>query len=169
MTSARIILPALITALLAFSAFAQAEQQAPKLKPLSAIDLQYMSDQRAGLDDIARANLGTAFNGDTEHDLALLQQLLDRHLVRNDQTAELQAMGIVLGDLLAQDLDMDWVVYIDKAGRSRALRYQDSDNYLFPVTMISRRREAGNTTPVAEIYQKAYDIIDPLRPPRPFQ
>ena len=46
---------------------------------------------------------------------------------------------------------------------------RQSDEYLFPVTMISRRQEADNNTPVAVIYQKAYDIIAPLRPALPFR
>ncbi len=168
MTSARFILPALLTLLLAFAASTKAEPP-PQISDLEPIDLQYMAIQRSKLEDIARRDLGNSFNGDTDHDLALLQTLLDRRLIRGNQTAELQAMGIVLGDLLARDLDMHWVVYEDKLGRSRALRYRDSDNYLFPVTMISRRREAGNETPVSEIYRKASDIIRPLQTPRPFQ
>ena len=78
-------------------------------------------------------------------------------------------MGIIMGDLLAADLDMHWVVYEDAQGRSRALRYRQSDEYLFPVTMISRRQEVGNQTPVTVIYQKAHDIIEPLLPAQPFQ
>ena len=74
-----------------------------------------------------------------------------------------------MGDLLAADLDMHWVIYEDREGRSRALRYRDGDNYLFPITMIARRREVGNQTPIVDIYQKAYDIIDASRPPAPFQ
>ena len=136
---------------------------------LSYLDKQYMQQQREELDALARRHLGQQFSGRTEQDLALLQALLDRRLVRPDQTRQLQGMGIILGDLLAKDLGMHWVVYEDKAGRSRALRYRESDNYLFPVTMISRRREAGSDTPVKTIYQNAYDIIAPLRPPLPFQ
>ena len=82
---------------------------------------------------------------------------------------ELQAMGVIMGDLLAANLDMHWVVYEDAKGRSRALRYRESNEYLFPITMISRRQEADNDTPVAVIYQKAYDIIAPLRPELPFR
>ena len=74
-----------------------------------------------------------------------------------------------MGDLLAEDLGLHWVVYEDSLGRSRALRFKESDDYLFPVTMISRRREVDNRTPVAEIYQKAVAAIAPAIPPRPFQ
>lgn len=78
-------------------------------------------------------------------------------------------MGIILGDLLAADLGLHWVTYEDAEGRSRALRDGDTDNYLFPVTMISRRREVGNHRPVAEIYARARSIIVDSRPPLPFQ
>jgi hypothetical protein len=136
---------------------------------LSRMDLQFMAEQRQSLQDLAAMNLGRQFSGDKEHDLELLQTLLDRQLVRADQVRELQAMGVIMGDLLAADLDMHWVIYEDAEGRSRALRYAETDNYLFPITMIARRREVGNQTSVQEIYQKAYDIINDSRPAPPFQ
>ena len=46
-----------------------------------------------------------------------------------------------MGDLLAVELGMHWIVYEDDMGRSRALRYQQSEVVLFPITMIARRRE----------------------------
>lgn len=140
-----------------------------RIGELSELDRQYMAEQRALLNDLAAISVGRRFNGSKGDDLELLQLLLDKQLVRADQTRELQAMGMIMGDLLAADLDMHWVIYEDAHGRSRALRYRDTEEYLFPVTMISRRREVGNTTPVAEIYRKAHDIIAPLRPALPFQ
>lgn len=144
-------------------------QEGARISELSYLDRQYMAQQRETLSELVERNFGRQFNGGRENDLELLQLLLDRRLVRPDQTRELQAMGVIMGDLLAADLDMHWVVYEDPLGRSRALRYRETDNYLFPMTMISRRREADNRTPVQEIYQKAYDIIAPLRPDMPFQ
>lgn len=140
-----------------------------RISELTYLDKQFMAEQRALLEDLVATNFGGRFSGDKDHDLPLLQSLLDRGVVQADQTRELQAMGIIMGDLLATDLDMHWVVYEDRLGRSRALRYRDTREYLFPVTMISRRREADNQSPVTAIYQKAYDIIDPLRTPLPFQ
>jgi len=130
-----------------------------RIGELSNTDLQYMAQQRATLDDLAARNFGRPFNGDRDNDLALLQALLDKRLVRPDQTRELQAMGVIMGDLLAADLGLHWVIYEDRMGRSRALRYKQSDEYLFPMTMISRRQESDNHTPVTAIYQKAYDIM----------
>jgi len=140
-----------------------------RISDLSYVDRQYMAGQRQLIGDLASLELGRGFNGDPANDLEILQLLLDRRVVRPDQTGALQAMGIILGDLLAADLDMQWVVYEDQVGRSRALRYRQSDEYLFPVTMISRRREVGNQTPVADIYQKARASITPMLSPRPYQ
>jgi hypothetical protein len=136
---------------------------------LSNTDLQYMAQQRAILDDLATRNFGHPFNGNRDNDLALLQGLLDKRLVRPHQTRELQAMGVIMGDLLAADLGLHWVIYEDRIGRSRALRYKQSEDYLFPMTMISRRQEADNHTPVTAIYQKAHDIMVDSIPALPFQ
>jgi hypothetical protein len=148
---------------------AAAADNTVRIGQLSELDRQYMTQQRDLLNDMASMELGRRFSGNKGNDLQLLQLLLDRRLVRPGQTRELQAMGVIMGDLLAADLDMHWVIYEDAHGRSRALRYRESDEYLFPITMISRRQEADNRTPVAAIYQKAYDIIAPLQPALPFR
>lgn len=136
---------------------------------LTQIDLQYMQQQRVLLGDLTARHYGSQFNGSRDNDLGLLQRLLDQELVRNDQTRELQAMGVIMGDLLAAELGMEWVVYEDRLGRSRALRYKETDSYLFPVTMISRRRAVDNRTPVTDIYRKALDTMGAVIPPLPFQ
>lgn len=140
----------------------------PFIRPLTALDRQFMAHQRQRVDELSRRRLGSACC-DSVEDLPLLQRLLDEGWVQPEERLQLQAMGIVLGDLLAAELGMDWVIYEDEAGRSRALRYRDTDNYLFPVTMISRRREAGNRETVAEIYDGARAAIEPLLPPRPYE
>jgi hypothetical protein len=78
-------------------------------------------------------------------------------------------MGIILGDLLSAEFDLHWVVLKDEVGRSRALRYRDGDFLLFPVTMISRRREVGDTTPVADIYRRAADLVSAGTAAAPFK
>ncbi len=166
MTFARFALPVMLAGLLACTT-ARA-QEAPSIDDLSFLDRQFMNQQRHNLEDLARRHYGQGFSGEPGTDLALLQRLLDDRRVGPQDTANLQAMGLVMGDLLAAELDMHWVIYEDQLGRSRALRYRDSDNYLFPMTMVSRRREAGNSLPVEAIYQKAHDIIAPLRQPLPF-
>jgi hypothetical protein len=157
-----------LSILLVLAAGSQA-QQPPRIEPLGALDRSFMQQQRSRIDDLARIKLGRQLRGEREHDLQLLQDLLDRRWVRADQKTELQAMGVVLGDLLAEDLGMRWVVYEDAVGRSRALRLEQTDNYLFPMTMISRRVEAGASVSVEVVYRKASEMIEPYRTPLPFQ
>ncbi len=124
-----------------------------RIEPLSAIDRQFMANQRADVERRANA-LGRQLSGNASRDLDTLQRLLDTGSVGRDDLLGLQAMGVVLGDLLSKELRMEWVVYRDRAGRSRALHYPNTDVYLFPVTMISRRYSVGADKPVAEIFSE---------------
>jgi hypothetical protein len=113
------------------------------IEPPSAVDLQFMADQRTRVEQLAN-RLGRGLTGNPERDVETLQRIIDDNLVSRDDTLTLQAMGVVFGDLLGDTLDMHWVVYRDNKGRSRALRYRTMDIFLFPVTMISRRQEASS-------------------------
>ena len=144
-----------------------ATQDLLRISEPSKLDLQYMLQQRRYLSDLTERHYGQGFIGNRDADLALLQRLLDDGLVTGTQA--LQAMGVIMGDLLAEEYRLHWVIYEDQLGRSRALRYRETDNYLFPITMISRRREVDNQTPVTEIYDKAAAEIGAAIPPLPFQ
>ena len=146
-----------------------ARRWAKRVGVISAIDRDFMQTQRDSIDALARTYLGRQVRGDKENDLTVLQQLIDGNLVRSDQVLLLQAMGIVMGDLLRDELKMSWVIYEDKLGRSRALRLGLTDNYLFPVTMISRRAEVGALIDVRAIYDKAVNTMVPYLPKKPFE
>lgn len=156
----------LLTQVHSESAFAQLIEN--RVSDLTALDRQYMDRQRTLINEMTlRYYGGRCCRSASE--LEYLERLLkDRH-VGSQQTAELQAMGVLLGDLLASELGMRWVVYEDIKGRSRALRLDNTENYLFPVTMIARRREALDLTPIADIYSQAVETINAARPPLPFQ
>ncbi|WP_439105977.1 DUF3806 domain-containing protein [Congregibacter sp.] len=139
-----------------------------RVTALNPLDRQYMDLQRQSLNELTlRFYGGRCCRSQSE--LEYLQRLLDDGHVTADQTRELQAMGVALGDLLATELDMHWVVYEDIKGRSRALRLGETENYLFPITMIARRHEGGDRTQVSDIYAQAYEAIEAVRPPLPFQ
>ena len=80
--------------------------------------------------------------------------MLFRSWVDSEDVQTQQAMGIVFGDLLASELDFHWVVYRDRAGRSRALRYRDQEIYVFPVTMLSRRLSASAPLSVSDLFDE---------------
>ncbi len=162
------ILPVIMLGLALICTAASAQPE-PVVEALTQLDRKFMREQRQRIDDLARSRLGRQLNRSRKNDLDILQQLLDKKLVRADQTLELQAMGMVLGDLLAQDPSARWVTYRDQQGRSRALQIGSSDYFLFPVTMISRRAEVGAEVDVDAIFEKANTLMQPYRQPLPFQ
>ena len=140
-----------------------------QLSALTQNDKQFLGLQRQNIDNLARRYLGQQLKGEAANDLVLLQALLNQSLVTAQDKLNLQAMGVVLGDLLADELDMHWIILEDKYGRSRALQLEQTENFLFPVTMISRRAEVGANVSVNAIFEKAKAIIEPYRVKGPFQ
>jgi len=124
-----------------------------QIHPLSAIDKHYMEEQRQTVERLAN-RVGRRLSGVTERDLETLQKIIDLRWVDTEDALTQQAMGIVFGDLLASELNFDWVVYRDRAGRSRALRYRDREIYMFPVTMLSRRLSARAPVFVRELFDE---------------
>ncbi len=133
----------------------------PKVSPLNLSDGELLQFQRQGVFDLAAMHLGRGFVGPRERDLETLQLLLDKRIIASSEVRQLQAVGVVMGDMLARELDMHWVVYEDPEGRSRALRLGETRNFLFPVTMVSRRVAAGIDVKVADVYAKAVAEMAP--------
>ncbi len=124
-----------------------------KTTPLSPIDKQYFENQRNRVERLAN-KLGTGIRFEAKQDVGTLQNIIDRGLVSFSDTSSLQALGVVFGDLLRKELDMYWVVYTDEIGRTRALRYRETNVYLFPVTMISRRIQFGSNPDLRALFEK---------------
>lgn len=143
--------------------WAQGSELERRIEPLSPLDQQFMDSQRNTIAEFAN-NFGRTFSGNADRDLDTLQRILDSNVISRDDLLTQQAMGIVLGDLLAKTLSMKWVVYRDRAGKSRALRYGNEDIYLYPVTMISRRYSAANGKSVRSIYDA---VVKDTRPRLP--
>ncbi|WP_372782052.1 DUF3806 domain-containing protein [Litorivivens sp.] len=134
----------------------------------SEMDRRYMETQIGALEDIARLELGRQFNGNKYNDLTVLQALLDRKLVKPDETAKLQGMGMILGEILRKEKGLYWTIYLDNLGRSRALEIPGKREFVFPITMISRRVEAGVDVKVATVYDNAAKIVDEIQDKRGF-
>ncbi len=134
-----------------------------EISSFDAADEVYLQQQYDLLQGIADRELATRFGGNKTHDLALLQKLIDSRALKSEQRRELQAMGVVLGRLLAQEYKLRWVVYRDSVGRSRALQIDETKRVVFPITMLSRRLEVGARTNVQEVYAKAGRIIEYTR------
>lgn len=158
-------LPALVLiALLSVTASAQSW----RTEPMTPVDQQYLSDQRDSIDNLARSHLGRQINGDKANDLHVIQMLLDRKVVQGSQVRELQAMGLILGTLLKAEKGLNWTIYTDRYGRSRALKLPGIDEFIFPATQISRRAEVGITVDVAAVYRELQQAVIDIRNKPPF-
>ena len=130
-----------------------------QISPFGQGDHRQLRNQRDSVNALCQRYLGRRLSGNKTRDLDTLQTLLDRDVIRAGQTLELQAMGVVLGDLMAAEHRLKWVIYSDEHGRSRALQMDDRQVFLFPITMISRRVDAGLEVDIAKLYETAVDEI----------
>ena len=138
-------------------------------EPLTYNDKVYMERQRDSIDALARRHFGRQLNGDKTNDFAILQRLLDDNIVGAEQVPELQAMGIILGDLLKAEKGLNWVVYTDSYGRSRALQVPGiGKEFIFPATQISRKAEVGIRVNVQDVYGTLLQAVTDIRNKPPF-
>ncbi len=160
------IKPLLLTCaslLITFAAAAQETKPTASISPMLRLDKQALEKHVEAIDTLARLKLGNQVHGDLT-DLELLQRIINERLIASDDSALMQSAGVVLGNVLANELGLKWMVYEDRLGRSRAICVNDSSNCLFPVTMLSRRLEVNAPVDVQKIYNDAVATIDPFIP-----
>ena len=131
--------------------------------PLSPADEAPLAAQRAVCEaylgnDASRANYATPAGK-----LGLIRALLAHDVFRPEQTYELQCLGVVLGDALAQELGLRWVMVDDESGRDPALQVPGTTVLLFPLTMLAKRIERGEAVDVFELFNGVAARVDELR------
>lgn len=130
-----------------------------ELSVFKASDFNYLKQGHDRIEELTKKHFGSRLQGVPDHDLELLQRLLNDKRVKASDRRLLQDMGIVFGGLLQKQFDLKWLIYDDKYGPSRALQLKHTNNFLFPITMISRRAETGLSVDVAGLYEKAVGKI----------
>jgi hypothetical protein len=108
--------------------------------------------QSEWVSELARRHLGVRITGREIRDLDALQRLLGERVIRDDDVLGQQALGVVLGEVMAHSLALDWVVVDDDVGHSRALKHRREDQLYFPITMINKRTRAKERVRVRELY-----------------
>ena len=137
--------------------------QRTMIEELDTLEERRLREQRNVIDELARRHIGTPLtSGRSTDDLRVLQELIDKQLLDKEQTYELQALGICLGDVMAEQLGLIWVAATDDHGRVRALQYGEGDDLFFPSTMISKRIEANVLFTVQELYDEMRRTVEAL-------
>jgi len=91
--------------------------------------------------------------------LRLLQSILDAGWIEPHETFKFQCLGITLGDAFAQKFGMEWIMVDDDSGRDPAVRIPGTTIVLFPLTMISKRVERGETVNVLELFNGVVKLV----------
>lgn len=150
------------------NSFTDAQNKGVSIENLGWSDRNYLEKQVATIDEIARTKLGTQIRQNLS-DLNLLQAIVDRGLIPRNATQDLQAMGAVLGNVMIADIPaLEWKVYEDSLGRSRALCVKGTRECLFPITMLSRRMEKGLKPDVRKVYEDAIALMADHLPQYPY-
>ena len=98
-------------------------------------------------------------------DLDLIKGLLDRGIVGSKDTFDLQALGLMFGQVIVKHVDdMDWCMVEDELGRTPALRYKETSLIVFPMTMISKRVEKAEEIDLHEIFDFLVKKIEDAKP-----
>jgi hypothetical protein len=144
--------------------------QAQKFERLTAADEERLRQQRAiierylGDDETSRTNYAKP-----PGKLGLLRALLEAKIFDASQWLELQSMGIILGDAIVQEMGWLWRMVEDEYGRDPCVKVPGSSMVLFPLTMISKRVERGETVDVFALFNMAVaDVEERAKTAEPF-
>lgn len=122
---------------------------AQRIFPLDEEMSQRLSTHRDWVWDSVGAD-GPLDRDDPGTALSVITALL-KDGIRPDETWKLQSLGVVLGDVMSRMMSLPWVVVDDEYGHDPALDFGGVGNLLFPLTMISKRVEAGENVNVYEL------------------
>lgn len=145
------------------------ESQLPRVTDLNWLNEQFLIKQRKRAEAITRRHFGLQLK-QGQGNIPLLQRVLDENILASDDTEDLQALGVVLGDAyVARHRELSWRVYEDELGKSHAVCVASTKHCLFPITMLSRRVEAGAEPQVEQVFDKGFALIKPYLPMLPFE
>jgi Domain of unknown function (DUF3806) len=125
----------------------------PKFSELTTDDIASLDKQRALVAAAAKQRYGVSGLLRTKADLLVLQRLIDDQAFTKTQTYELQSLGVVLGDVMASELPLRWVMVTDEFGTDPTLRYKDTTIQINALTMISKRIERDEKVSVSRLLE----------------
>jgi hypothetical protein len=153
----RLFTPALLSC-----PFVAVSKEASKavFSPLSNEMRAQLLKQRAFVSSL----LAKSFPGErllgTKKDLLLLQRALDAKLLPKTATWELQALGVVFGDVLVATVPgLSWWQVTDEYGTDPTVRYRETTFQINALTTLSKRVEAGETVNVEQLAAKLTEFV----------
>jgi hypothetical protein len=132
-------------------------------RDLTAGQIEILANMRKASKELIQRKLGILSINGTKSDLTAMQSMINRRMVRLDDVIVWQNLGVLFGDVLAREFNMIWVIYEDDLGPSKALRWRKTDNFLFPVTMLSKRAKYGEEINLKQILDELTITVDEFK------
>jgi len=133
-------------------------------RDLGPEDLDWLAAQRQCVERLLEGNPDALDKYRTSAGkLGVIRAVLKGKFFRPDQTFELQGLGIILGDVLAERLGMMWKMVEDRYGVSPCLVREGTSDVLYPQTMISKRIERGEEVDVFDLFSWTVAKVGELR------
>ena len=123
------------------------------ISDLTSSDITRLDEMRAKVESYWPENIPKERYAEPIGKLALLDRMFKEEQVDPQNTDLMHSMGVVLGDVLAEEFGLEWVAYKDQYGHEMALQVPGKSITLFPKTMISKRVEDGENVHIAGLYQ----------------
>jgi len=123
----------------------------PQFSDMSKEDAVRLDQQRVVVANAAKQRYGTASLTRTKADLPVLQKLIDDKAFSKAQTYELQCLGVAFGDVLANELPLQWVMISDEYGTDPTLRFKKTSWNVNALMMISKRIEKDEPVNVSQL------------------
>lgn len=139
------------------------EESTVLVKGLSPGQQYVLTRQRTEIKDLIARHIGILRLKNGKADVVLLQGLVDKKAIRSVDVRGWQGLGIVFGDILVGEFGLHWVSYEDDLGINKALRWRKTENYVFPVTMFSKRVQFREKIDVAAVYDKMANDIEQFK------
>lgn len=122
-----------------------------------------LGTQRRDIADLIARSLGILELKEDRTDLGVIQNLINKKVIQKDDVRTWQSLGIIFGDVLEKEFGLDWVSYEDNLGASKALRWRETENYVFPVTMFSKRVQFEERIDVQALFNEVGADIESFK------
>jgi hypothetical protein len=114
-------------------------------------DIAYLASARAWIKGHFTEHADEKYSS-VDGKLRVVSAILENEWIDPEETAKLQCLGVAFGDAVAQQLMMDWVIVEDEYGRDSALNWPGTTIYSYPISMILKRVEDGESPDIYQLF-----------------
>ena len=130
-----------------------------KIEEMTLEDLADIEAKRSWVRDHFTPDVRHKYEN-SQDKLRLLDTILKEQWIAPNETLKLQCLGITFGDVLKQEIGLEWVAVEDEHGRTPSLKVEGTSVIVFPMTMISKRIERGEEVDVYSLLENTRELIN---------